>query len=374
MGVKTSFANLMPEEKQAYKNEAFRLAMEKSFWTRFMGGADAVVADVKDVIVGQKTIRAFLHLVPGLDATGVVGDNTMDGNEAGLSAEFEEIKIDQLRQALSTTGEFDDRRSVINFRKEALTALSDWLAITIDSLMFNTASGITYGFDNDGSARTVVAGQQNFTALQYAGDVKVPTSKRHLTYTGSALVTGDTSTVTAAYLPSYEMIVKLKAYAQTHGVKPLNIGGKSTYILVVHPLTFALLKLDSKFNAALTTALQRGNDNPIFTGADAVLMDGIVIHTSERVHTTLGAAAASKWGAGGLVDGTRSLLLGKTALAYAAVEDKGEWREDTKDFGNIKQIAIRSMFGMLKPQFKSPKDGDTLQDFGLIAVDTALVA
>jgi hypothetical protein len=84
----------------------------------------------------------------------------------------------------------------------------------------------------------------------------------------------------------------------------------------------------------------------------------------------LGAASGSKWGSGSAVNGTRSLLMGAQALAFADITQNMEWEEDADDYNNRYGIAISNFYGMLKPRFKSAFDGDTTQDFGVVAVDS----
>ncbi len=100
-------------------------------------------------------------------------------------------------------------------------------------------------------------------------------------------------------------------------------------------------------------------------------MNGLVIKPYTRVFNTRGAASGSKWGAGGLVDGTRSLLLGAQALALA---DLGvpQWLEDERDYGNRNAVGIKKYGGWLKPQFPSSYDGGSVEDFGMAVIDFAL--
>lgn len=109
----------------------------------------------------------------------------------------------------------------------------------------------------------------------------------------------------------------LCAEAKMRGVKPLTINGQEVYVHVVHPKTFARYKKDADFRDVLVNAGDRGMKNPIFTGAAGFTVDGILFHTSNKVFNTSGAT--TKWGAGNAIDGTRSLLLGQQALAFADI-------------------------------------------------------
>jgi hypothetical protein len=103
------------------------------------------------------------------------------------------------------------------------------------------------------------------------------------------------------------------------------------------------------------------------------MVDGVMVHEFRHVYTNKGAA--TKWGAGSNVVGTRALFCGAQALAFADL-GSGEWDErDHFDYGNTQGIAYGKILGFKKPQFKGAKvtaDANVKQDYGLFAVDFAL--
>jgi hypothetical protein len=52
-------------------------------------------------------------------------------------------------------------------------------------------------------------------------------------------------------------------------------GGKEHYVLFVRPEALAQLKADPNYQRALITGMDRGKDNPFFTGA-SVTVDGLI--------------------------------------------------------------------------------------------------
>jgi hypothetical protein len=162
------------------------------------------------------------------------------------------------------------------------------------------------------------------------------------------------------------MIVDAIAYARTHRIKPVIANNKEYYIIIVHPLTMAALKMDDNFQRAITSAGVRGDQNPWFTGAD-VMIDGALIYQHNLAYTTLGAADGSKWGSGGHVNGTRTLLLGAQAMAMADL-NISDWVEKLFQYDSFWGINVDKMFGLLKPKFYSIYDQST-QDFGVLTID-----
>lgn len=186
-------------------------------------------------------------------------------------------------------------------------------------------------------------------------------------FDGTSLQVSATGSITTAYVPKYTMIVDLIAYAKEHYIKPLMSGGKAYYVLFVHPQTLAALKKDPDYQrAVVAVATKAGLDSPWFTGA-TVTVDGAVIHEHNLVFNTKGAAGGSKWGSGGNVNGTRTMLCGAQALGMA---DLGapEWTEKLFQYDSQQGINIDKMLGLLKPKFFSIYD-NSVEDFGLLTCD-----
>ena len=354
------------DEFVLWKKDAIRVFRENLFFKKLMGKDENNVVQYIDELKKTDTgTKAMIGLIPDLKGNGVVGDNELKGREEGKDAFWLDVNIDLHRNAVKSKGKKADRESVFKVRSEARDRLMRWKANMVDELLILTASGISFAYNTNGSVRT--AAGDPLTALDFAADVTAPSTNRHYNYTGSALAAGDTSTITSSFLPKYGMVVDLMAEARTKGVKPIMIGGQEHYIYLCHPKHFAQLKKDADFRDAIINAGARGDKNAVFTGA-TVTMDGLIIHTNNKVYNTLGTA--TKWGSGNAVNGTRSLLMGAQALAFADINDNMEWAEEPDDYSNQYGVAISNFYGMLKPKFQSAFDADAVEDFGVIAVNS----
>lgn len=362
----------LPEQQQAWVRESIKAFRADFFFQKFTGtGPNNIVQVCNELKKTASGDRAGISLVQELAGSGIVGDNDFDGRYESLESSWVEIHCDQLRKGVASKGRVDDQRSVLNFRTEAKDKVSFWRARIMEEFMILCASGIALTYNTDGSTRSVGA-EDDPATLAYAADVTAPSTNRHYSYNGTALVAGDTTTVTTGYVPKYGAIVDIMAEAKTRGVPPLMIGGKEHYVYLCHPKTYARLKKDSDFRDALVQGEARGPKHPIFTGAD-VTMDGAVIHTNKRVYTTLGkTSGVDKWGSGNLVDGTRSLLLGRQALAFGDIWGAAKWYEGKRDHDAKNVISLAMYTGILKPKFISRDDSDAVEDFGVIALDLTL--
>lgn len=369
----TDFGSMEPQKKLAYRLKAYEEFQEKFFFTKMLGkDGSSVIEHITELTKNAKgEAGAFFHLIPRLTGGGVVGDNELRGRERTLSAHWNRVNYDQIRNGVINKGKLSDQKSVIQFRRPARRSLSTWLADAWEDQAILTASGISFALNTDGSPRETPEGQDPWTDLEYAADVKPPSPNRHFRWDkDNGLVAGDTDAVAAEDVVTYDLLPMLKARAAMKRITPIVAGGKEYYILLVHEDTMARLYRDANFRQALVGADARGGNHKIFTGAH-VTMNGLVIHPYARVFNTSGAASGSKWGQSGTVDGTRSLLLGSQALALA---DLGapDWEEEKPDYKNRLGIALAKMGGWLKPQFPSSYDGGSVEDFGLMAIDHAL--
>lgn len=362
--MQTNFAALTPQQKLVWSRDTWSAARDQMFIKRFMGRTqNAMIQIIKELTKTEKGDQAIIQLVADLVEDGVIGDNEREGNEEAMQSYSQVISLDLLTHSVRNKGKLSDQRTVINFREQGRDKLSYWLANRTDQLAFLTLSGIGFAYKNNGAERINSA----FPQLSFAADVKAPTAKRSLMWDGTSLQLSNTGSITSDYLPSYRMIVDLIAYAKEHYVRPLMDGGKQYFVMLVAPGTLANLKKDPDYQrAVVAVAAKSGTDSPWFTGA-TVTVDGAVLHEHNLVYTTKGAPAGKKWGAGGNVNGTRTLLCGAQAMGMV---DLGapDWVEKLFQYDSQQGINVDKMLGLLKPQFHSIYD-DSVEDHGVVACD-----
>lgn len=402
---RTNFGTLGTEALTAWSRDFWAQARNNSFINQFTGkGANALVQRVTDLTKTKKGTRAVITLVNDLTGDGIMGDYQLEGSEEAMAASQIDINIDQIRNATRSEGKLDEQKQIINFREESRDKLAYWAADRIDQLAFLTMAGVPYSRTNNGGTRSATTVGKRLTDLAFSSDVTVPSNERHLCWSIESSATDlraattldpagsatDDGTVLADVIttPSYEMIVKLKAYAKDNYIRGIRgKGNEELYHLFMTPQGMAKLKLDADFIANVRNAGVRGSKNELFAGSSSVVVDGVVIHEFRHVYSTqaaagpsgsnggakLGSTNSSAAGTQGNIDGQRALFCGAQSLAMADL-GTASWDEDDFDYGNQQGIAVAKMLGLLKPKFNSNYvSGSTAnQDFGIIAVDTAV--
>lgn len=364
-----NFAAQTSQEKLAWARLTWKAMRDQQFIRGIASvGENAPIHRVTELTQTEAGTKCIFQLVADLVGDGNVGDDEREGKEEAMTSSDQEIQIGLLNHGIKEKGKFTEQKSVIKTRSVAKDRLSYWLANRVDQCAILTLSGIGYEYNLDGSLRPTSSKLKN---LPFAADVTAPSTKRNLTWNGSSLLgSGDagygTGAITSSYVIKYKMIVDAGAYCRTHRIKPLTSGGREYYMMLMHPLSYATLKMDTLFQNALVGAGQRGDNNPWFTGSD-VTVDGMIIKQHNLIFNTLGAASGSKWGAGSAVNGTRTLVLGAQALAYADL-NMGDWVEKLFQYDSQWGINVDKMFGFKKPKFYSIYD-QGVEDFGVLTID-----
>lgn len=310
--------------QKLWDEKMFRDTKKESYFDRFMGNGPNNIVHVKTALESKKGDRITFGIRMRLSGAGVDEGETLEGNEEALNTFDHTITLTQKRHGVRDAGELDRQRPIYDMDGEARQALTDWGSEFMDQAMF--------------------------TAIE--------TSPTKVFYGGDATTTGS---LAATDLITPALISKIRVWALTGGnrsqtpLRPVKIKGKAYFVLLVHPDVAYDLKQDATFAQARREALDRGKDNPIFTGAIGV-WDGVVVHEHENV------ALTTTWGAGA-VAGAKCSFMGAQSLLWA-------WGKRPKvvakefDYGNEHGYGWSIMYQTNKPVFNS-------LDYGSIAMYVA---
>ena len=374
----TNFSALTSEQLTIWSRDFWRVARNMSFINQFAGsGPNAMVQQITELTQSEKGARAVLTLLADMTGDGIVGDNTLEGNEEALRAYDIVVQLDQMRFANRLSGRLADQKSVVNFREHSRDALAYAMADRMDQLAFLTLAGISYNRKNNNiggssATRPTLGSGANLSDLAFNADITAPTSNRHRRIDATnGLVAGDTSALVAADTMSYKSIVELKAFAKDQYIRGMRgAGNEEMFHLFVTPQVMADLKLDSDFLSNVRSAGIRGPNNELFAGSSSLMVDGVMVHEFRHVpNTSQGTSGTQKGGSGSDIDFASCLFCGAQALAMADI-GLPEIVEDTFDYGNQNGISIGKIMGVKKPKYNSDISGQD-EDFGVIRVDCA---
>lgn len=282
---------------EVWAKRVLRTHLRSGFWGQFVGGPGSPIVqqtELKDAPGDKIHIQVTTPLV----GAGVSGDTaTLVGNEENLTTSEISCMPTLYRHAVRINRRAN-KKSIIQLREEARMRLADWGQDKMDQLRF--ASFI--------SAAAINGGETYTPTLKYANDA-------------TAL-----NNIDATDKLSVKDIRKIRALLRNAKAKPFKHNGLDVYFGVIHPYQALDLKQDTEYNTAVQQAMPRASENPIFSGALAMI-DGVVLFEHFNVPTVANAGATTN------LPAAKSLFFG-SEFAVEAVDENVSWAEDTFDYGH----------------------------------------
>ena len=378
---RNNFANLDDGEIEVWRKQITYFAKDNDPFIALSGGEDSVIQIVDDLskTEGETVVT---QAVPYITDGGRVGDTEREGREVDISSDSMRTTIDIISQQNRNKGKLSDQQSVIKFRETSSKVLQQWIVETQAQQKFHVLSGITMdknlsGADRMDSNSRGNTGPSEWKDLAWASDITPPSANRHLRISGSTINDdGDTTAITPTDTLNYKSITDACAFLDDAYIKPIMDGsGEPYYFLFLTPRAIAKLKQDQDFLDAQISGQQRGDENPIFTGA-IKMVDGLAIRKHRYVYTNRDAGAGNMWGAAGDVVGSRGLLLGAQAMVQANCSD-WDWIEERFQYKSQTGISTDAIYGMRKTVYENRHSTDAngkylKEDFGVVALDMAI--
>lgn len=375
---------------QKWRKRVFRDFQRDNLLADWIGSGDSAVIhrihELKDEISGGEEITIPLFALP--DAEGVVGDQTLVGNEHDLKHYGHKLRIDWWRDAIILNKK-QMRRSIVDQMEEVRPALTQIAANrTRDDMlraMFTvTAEGLQQGTALTTPQRKKVA-NVNGVFYPYASTAQKNTwhdaNKDRILY-GIARgnhVTGDHAASLANIDATNDKLTgslvrqaKRLARKARPKIHPVTIeGGREYYVMAVGSNQFRDFSTDAEVVEANKLARARGVDsNPIFQDGDLILR-GVVVREVPELDdfTTISGAGA------GAINVQAGFLLGRQALGYAIGQLPKPTERTEDDYGFVKGRGVETAYGIGKLVFRNREDGETapLKDWGVVTVFTASV-
>lgn len=306
--------------------------------------AGVQVLDDLEKHAGDQVTYGISNLLSG---AGVLGLNTLTGNEEAPVTNSQALVINELAHAILLVGPISNQRVLFDRRKIGRNRLADWYAARVDHGGFNQLGSYTPQSD------------VRYTGLQAA-----------LAITRQILPAGitDAASLTSAnafQITFWDTAVR-SAKALTSGIRPVKVEGRDLYIGVMHPSQVTDMRQNTSTGQWLDiekAAMTGGDigDNPIFWNSLG-MYHGVLLHENSRVPNSVANAGTA------VANTKRALFLGAQAATLAFGRGMGEsqkfrWLEELRDFGRQIGIGVSAIWGLTKTEFAST-------DFAVQGIDT----
>jgi len=370
--------------RSAYAQKAWLWAQDNMFFSKFIGrqmgdtdsrtgGQGSKGVDISNGTQSIVTLKTEpkakrrgsvdIRILSPLVGSGKADSQRLKDSEEALSYYTFSPEVHLRRHAVSVD-DITEFRTEVSIREDAKIALGNWLAQTMDLDTLLALSGLPNAVAT--LARNAPSTNRIWRGGQTTGGVVE-------SVTTDALIDSATNNLFGTQVLTW---VKRKAQLGAAGgypkIRPIHYKGKNWYVCFVHPLQMKALKGEAAWIAAQSDANIRGEDNPLFSGAEGV-WDGVIVHEWEKIESRLGAggATASEYFDVSTDPCYSAITVGRALFcgAQAAVHAVGrniKWVEETDDYDNIFGVALNIIMAAEKTEFND-------EDFGVIPIDTAMV-
>lgn len=308
---------------------------------RYMGSSENAIIHVNNDLTKKKGDAITFNLVGALDKSGGpnTGSTTLVGNEKALPNDGHQVTIGVVRDAV-VVNMAEEQASAFAIREAGKVALKDLAGRYLKDAIIaalGSINGIPYATATAAQRNTWNAA--NSDRVLYGNDI-ANYNATHATALGA---------ITAAETLNKEVVSKMRRIAQGavtvngDGIRPYRFGeDEETYVLFVGKNAFRDLKLDLASEHA--EAMQRGKENPLWTGTGSLLWDGVVIREIPEI-AAIGAVGADS----AVIE--PMYLCGSQALGLAWAQTTKTTVRKEDDYGFQHGVGFLEMRGLEKLQW-----------------------
>ncbi len=380
--------NLVP---QKWSPADFKAAFEANPFMKYMGSGDTNIVQVNKDFLKSKGDKITFSLRALLTGSGQGDDGEYEGNEEAMVFYDDSVRIYERGHSVLLNGNKTEQSAYADLREKGRSAIREWTGRVIARGIVDALSGLgTKSFagqitgadatDYTGTPLAVVNQEaviKSATATRWFGGGQTTAGVLSRKANDAAIDDSGNAHRFGTLVISHVKRMAIKTINSSTGaavtpIRPIIVNGKKFYIMFADPWQIKDLRKETAWLQAQREANLRGNENPIFSGAEGI-WDGVILHSCELLHR--------RTGAGGILDseffdstsdacysGTtvaRALFCGAQAcgLAWGKLP---VWTDGYKDWQKTKWGTHTNMLmGFKKMRFNN-------EDFGCIAVDTAI--
>jgi len=353
MAPKTQFLTNDALTRKRWAKDLFAVILPAVEFNDLVGtGSDSIVQIKTELGKGEGDNITFGIRLP-LTGEGIVGTDTVEGNEEKLVFKNFNMTIEELNHAVDTGGKMEEQRIPWDLMNEGKSGLQDWWVEKLSMLVINTLAG---------NSAFRIAGKV------FGNSINEPDTDHHM-----AINQADSTAVATAELAlgsgdvmDLTFLDRMKQRAEmplndSFKIRPIKRGGKNYYRIILHTFVFDALRQNTntgQWGDMLLRANKLQMPNVDFE------YNGLLVSRSERIPKVLTV------GSGGIY---RNLLLGAQSACWAwggAGESKSSvmsfvpYEKDAKRYVMIRGGGI---FGVKKTQFTL--SGAT-KDYGCVVGST----
>ena len=298
---KTQFVTSNALTRKRWAKDLFKIILPAVEFQYLVGsGSDSIVQMRTELGKGEGDEITFGIRLP-LQGEGVIGDDTLEGNEEGLRFRDFKMTIEEINHAVDTGGKMEEQRVPYNLVQEGKSALQEWWADRLSDYLINVLCGVS---------------TWKWAGKTFAQANTDPTTYHHLKVNDVAegsMTAADTIDLTFLDRAKQRADLMNKQHEKTFKVRPLMKGGKRYYRVILHNYVFDNLRQNTNVGqwGDLLRAAGKLGDPSV-----EIEYNGLMVSKSERIpeiatnvyrNVLLGCQAAT-WAWGGAGDSKSTVM------------------------------------------------------------------
>lgn len=376
MNLTPARANLTPK---IWARDFFNEYVRANPFAQYMGTAVWDMIQVREDLTTKNGDRIVFPAIRRAKGAGVQGNQLLEGNEELMDLRSMELPITLFRHAIAVS-EWDEQKSVVELLVAARDLLTTW---ALEKMRFDIILALGNITGNNNASipfAAATAAQRDAWLANNIDRVVVGGSKGN---TNPAVMATALAKVNNAYstdtTPGGRIsgrtvsLAKRQAKVASPRIRPITVKntGNGTaqewFVLFLNSWQFRDFRNDPAVQDAQKLALERGKDNPLFSGGD-LIWDQVIVREVPEMPQIAGA------GAGG-IDVAAGYMCGAQALGVAWGMRSTPIR-NVRDYGHTTGVGVKEMRGIDKLRFgRDPADDTgTPIDQGMLTLFNASVA
>ena len=295
MAPKTQFATNDALTRKKWARDLFAIILPGIEYSYLVGTDSSSIVQMRSELGKGEGDKITFGIRLPLTGEGVVGRDTVEGNEEKLIFKDFDMTIEELNHAVDTGGRMDEQRIPYDLLREGKDALQDWWSDKLSDLIIATLCGDT---------------SYKIAGKTFAQACTAPSTNKVLTVNDTA-----EASITSADMLDLHFLDRMKQLAELptggYKVRPLLKGGKRYFRAILHNYVFDALR--QNMNVGQFGDLQKAAGKLAFPNVEFEY-NGMLVSKSERVTESydnvyrcvlVGAQAATiAWGGAGESKGT----------------------------------------------------------------------
>lgn len=333
------------ERVNQWDDDFFSGYVRTSRHKRYMGTDESAIFQVKENLTKKKGDAITINLVGALDDSAGPNDGSTNlvGNEKALPNDGHKITIGVVRDA-TVVNNLEEQASPIDIRNAGKVALKDlcmrYLRKGINTAL-HTINGVKYGLASETQKDAWLA--NNADRVLFGASKSNNAANDHSASLANVDATNDK--LTGSVVELAKRMAQTATTANGDGIRPYSYGeDEETYVMFVPSFAFRDLRQWMVDNEHWDQAMERGKANPLFSGPNSILWDGVIVRELPELPTLAGVGNAA-------IDVAPCFLCGAQALGVAWAQRTKTTVRKEDDYGYRQGVGFQELRGIEKLQW-----------------------